>query len=102
MKKVIKVPQNIDKNTERYLGALNEMHGQTLKAINENFILVNKKLDSHTEIIGNLLEDVSVLKEDVKMVKGDIKNIRVILENKVNNKEFTPLVRKIQKLESKK
>jgi hypothetical protein len=109
MKRVIKVPKNIDKDTERYLGALNEMHGQTLKAINENFVLVNRKLDSHSEMIGEMKEDVTVLKEDVsilksdmKIVKEDISSIKVDLKKKVDYDEFFSLVKRVQILESKK
>ena len=60
---------------KRYLGALNEMHSENLKAINENFILVNRKLDyhsvvlnSHTEMIGELKQEVTLLKEDVSEI----------------------------------
>jgi hypothetical protein len=65
---------------KHYLGSLNEMHGENLKGIRKGFIIVNrkidginktlyqhtKKLDSHTEMIGILLEDVSVIKSDLK------------------------------------
>jgi chromosome segregation ATPase len=106
MKKLIKKYEN--KEIERYLGALNEMHGETLKGIKEGFMLVNKrfndvdkrfndvdkrfndidkKLDSHTEMIGVLMEDTS-------SIKGDLKK-------KVDYDEFLSLVKRVQMLESK-
>lgn len=108
MKKVVKAPKNIDKDTERYLGALNEMHGQTLKTINENFVLVNNKLDlhskilnSHTEMIGTLMEDVSFLKSDMVIVKEDVATIKSDLKKKVDYDDFLSLVRRVQKLEAR-
>ena len=89
-----KVPKNIDKDMERYLGALNEMHGENLKGIRESFIVLNRKfdnqakvLDSHTEMIGTLIEDVSI-------IKGDLKK-------KVDYDEFLSLTRRVQKIEAK-
>ena len=114
---------------ERYLGALNEMHGENLKGIKEGFIVVNRKLDSHTEMIGELKEDVSELKEDVstlksdmqivktdvsvlktdvsslksdmQIVKGDISIIKSDLKKRVDYDEFINLVKRVQKIEAK-
>ena len=86
---------------ERYLGALNEMHGETLKGINENFVLVNKKLDSHTEAIGELKVYVWVLKEDMQIVKGDLSVIKSDLKKRVDYDEFMSLVKRVQKIEAK-
>lgn len=72
---------------ERYLGALNEMHGENLKAITENFVMVNLKLDSHTEMIAALAEDVST-------IKGDLKR-------KVDYDEFLSLAKRVRKIEAK-
>ena len=100
MKKVKKVLKN--KKTEvysgndmrRYLGALTETHNEPLKGIKEGFIVVNRKidnitktLDSHTEMIGVLMEDTSVIKSDLK--------------RKVDYDDFLSLVRRVQKIESK-
>ena len=89
MKKTAK-KENIVYSTsdmKRYLGALNETHNEHLKGIKEGFILINKKLDSHTEMIGVLMEDVSVMKTDLK--------------RRVDYDEFLSLVRRVQKIESK-
>jgi len=92
----------------RYLGALNEVHGETLKGIKENFIIVNKKLDSHSEMMGALTVDVSVLKTDVStlksnmtIVKEDLSVIKSDLKRKVDYDDFLSLVRRVQKIEAK-
>lgn len=82
-----KAPKNIDKDTERYLGALNEMHGENLKGIREGFDILNRKLDSHTEMIGSLMEDSSAIKTDLK--------------KRVDYDEFMSLVKRVQKIEAK-
>lgn len=93
---------------KRYLGVLNEMHGENLKGIREGFVIVNKKLDehskilgSHTEMIGTLMEDVSELKSGMATVKEDLSIVKADLKKKVDYDEFISLVRRVQKLESK-
>lgn len=106
MKKSIK--DKIKKNTEEkaysqkemkhYLGALNEMHGETLKGINENFVIVNLKidrmnetLDEHTKMLGTHTEMIASLAEDVTEIKSELKR-------KVNYDEFN---RRVGRLEAK-
>jgi hypothetical protein len=99
----------------RYLGALCETHNESLKAIKENFVLVNKKLDNHTEILGrhskildshsktleSHTEMIGSLMENMEIVKGDISTIKGDLKKKVNYDDFLSLVRRVQKIESK-
>ena len=93
---------------KRYLGALCETHDESLKAINENFFIVNrkldehtkildghtKKLDSHSEMIGSLMENMEIVKGDISVIKGDLKK-------KVDYDDFLSLVRRVQKIEAK-
>ena len=79
---------------KRYLGALNEMHGENLKGIREGFVVVNQKLDSHSEMIGSLMENMEIVKADISTIKADLKK-------KVDYDEFQSLVRRVQKIESK-
>lgn len=107
---------------DRYLGALNEVHQENLKAMKEGFVIVNRKLDEHTEIldhhtrildehsrildehtrilgshsemIGTLMEDMTVVKDDISIIKGDLKK-------KVDYDEFLSLVKRVQKLEAR-
>src|SRR3989338_5441894 len=92
---------------ERYLGALSETHNEHLKGIKEGFVIINRKLDSHskildshsktldshTEMIGSLAKDVSELKSDMKIVKEDISIVKGELKKKVDYDEFLSLVR---------
>jgi len=55
-----------------YLGSLQESHTEDLRAIKDGFVVINNKLDSHTEMIGEMKEDISVLKSDMIVVKEDI------------------------------
>ena len=79
---------------KRYLGALCETHDESLKAINENFFIVNRKLDEHTEMIGSLMENMEIVKGDISVIKGDLKK-------KVDYDDFLSLVRRVQKIEAK-
>ena len=72
---------------KRYLGALNEIHGENLKAIKEGFDILNRKSDSHTEMIGVLMEDTSIIKNELK--------------RKVDYDEFSSLVKRVRKIEAK-
>lgn len=110
MKKIdIKTKETYSKDEmKRYLGALTETHNEHLKGIKEGFQIINRKLDSHTEIlnrhekilnthtemIGNIMEDVSVLKDDMQIVKKELKK-------KVDYDEFLSLVQRVNKLEAK-
>lgn len=86
---------------KRYLGALNEIHGGNLKGIKEGFDILNRKFDlnekilnSHTEMIGVLMEDMTIVKEDLSTIKGSLKK-------KVDYDDFLSLVRRVQKIEAK-
>jgi len=87
-KYIKQVRDEANEDMKTHLGALNEMHGENLKAIRESFVLVNQKLDSHTEIIGEM-------KEDIEVVKGDIKIIKEDLNKKVDYEEFSLLKQKV-------
>jgi len=86
---------------KRYLGALHEEHMGAIKAMGEQFLDVNRKLDgidktleSHTEMIGKLAEDMEIVKADIGVIKTDLKQ-------KVDRTEFATLERRVARLESK-
>ena len=95
-------PQAYSQNeVKRYLGALSEVHNENLKAIREDFLIINRKLDSHSEkldshseMIGSLMENMEIVKEDISVIKSDLKQ-------KVDYSEFSRLVKRVSKLESK-
>lgn len=114
---------------DRYLGALNEVHQENLKAMKEGFVIVNRKLDEHTEILdhhtrildehsrildehtrildehtrilGSHSEMIGTLMEDMTVVKDDISIIKGDLKKKVDYDEFFSLVKRVQKLEAR-
>ena len=97
-----------EKEIKHYLGAAFEIHNENLKGIKEGFVIINRKLDSHskildshsktltshTEMIGSLMEDMSIVKGDISIIKADLKR-------KVDYDDFLSLVRRVQKLEAK-
>jgi hypothetical protein len=110
MKKIeIKTKETYSKDEmKRYLGALSEKHGGDLKWIKEGLQTVIKKqdqqekiLNSHTEMIGTIMEDVSVLKEDVSILKEDMSIVKKDLKKKVDYDEFFSLVQRVNKLEAR-
>ncbi len=80
--------KNNQANLEKYLGVLNEQHSEDLKAIKEymkisqdkfdridnKLELINKKLDSHTEMIGSIALDLhtKVDKKDFNLLKEQV------------------------------
>ncbi len=110
-----KEAKDTNKEMKHYLDASAEIYNENLKGIREGFIVVNRKLDSHTEMIGILMqdvsvlksdmvivkEDVSVLKSDMVIVKEDVSVIKTDLRKKVDYDEFLSLVKRVQKIEAK-
>lgn len=105
-------PESVSSHTtddlKRYLGSLSEDFQHKVSAIGEQFGGINKKLDSHTEMIGLIQEDITVmkmdiseLKEDVAIVKSDIEIIKTDLKKKVDYDEFHALSRRVAALEQK-
>ncbi|KKU66535.1 MAG: hypothetical protein UX89_C0022G0003 [Parcubacteria group bacterium GW2011_GWA2_47_16] len=92
IEKILK-PYNED--VKRHMTALSEDFQGRVKVVAEQFGSLNKKIDkmqttleSHTEMIGELLIDVTTVKEDVKSIKESLKT-------KVNHKEFVELKRQV-------
>lgn len=86
---------------KRYTGALNEEFKGQVKAVAEqygdlqtNISGIKRTLDSHTEMIGRLAENVEIVKANVEFLKGSMKK-------KVDYDEFLALERRMSLLESK-
>ena len=105
---------------KRYLGAIHEEHMGGLKAIGEQFIDVNRKLDehtkkldehtrlldSHTEMIGGLTvrmtsveTKVGSIEMKLTVMQEDIEFIKSGLKRKVDQDEFDALIRRVSVLE---
>ena len=97
IKKYIKqVRAEANEDMKMHLGVLNEMHAENLKGIREGFIIVNRKLDSHTkildshtkildshtEMIGELKIDMTGVKDRLGNVEGRLDRIEDKLEIK--------------------
>ncbi|HBT81555.1 MAG: hypothetical protein A3H73_03210 [Candidatus Taylorbacteria bacterium RIFCSPLOWO2_02_FULL_50_120] len=86
---------------KRYLGILHEEHMRAIKGMGEHFIEISRRFDrvertqeSHTEMIGQMKEDIEVIKSDIGIIKTDLKQ-------KVDRSEFAVLERRVLRLESK-
>lgn len=93
--------KKLDKELKHYLGALAENYNENLKTIKEGSVFVvknieeiNKKLNQHTEILDNHTQMFTTIIEDIAIIKGDLKK-------KVDYDEFLSLVRRVQKIETK-
>ncbi len=67
MKKDAKNKNPEEEKMKRYLGALNEMHGENLKGIREDSILVNKNLEDIKE---TLSEHSEILRSHSKILNS--------------------------------
>ncbi len=96
MKKTVgKKETKLDVGQElRNLGVLLENNNHRIEAIGEQYSGINKKLDSHTEMIGQLAEDIAIIKVNVEFLKGGMKK-------KVDYDEFLALERRLSLVESK-
>jgi len=95
---MVKKLAHSDDDVKRYIGALSEDFSDKVKIIGEQYIglrkhldkrfdQIDKKLDSHTEMIGNLAVDAETLKDDMKVVKSDLQIIKTDVEPRVAHLE---------------
>ena len=92
----------------RNLGVLIEDNNHKISAIAEQYGDINKKLDSHTEMIGglavrmtsmeikivNMEMNIAVMREDIEFIKSGMKR-------KVDQDEFDALIRRVSVLEKR-
>ena len=107
---------------ERYASVLSEDFKSQVSLIGEQQGSIMKKLDSHTEMIGAMKEDVEVinlnlnsntekldshtemiggLKEDIEVIKMNVEFIKGSLKKKVDIEEFESLESRVSLLEAK-
>ena len=73
------------KDFKRYVGAINEDFQHKTQFIAEQYLDINKKLDSHTEMVGQLLLDIAEIKNN--------------LSQKIDRREFARLEKRVILLE---
>lgn len=93
---------------ERYLGALQEENRGYYKVIGERLEGVHNTLESHTEMIGSLLTDMTQVKVrlgtaelTMNVIQEDINFIKSNLKRKVDQEEFDALIRRVSLLEKR-
>ena len=98
-------PRYTTEEVKRYLGALSEDYTAKVDTIAEQYFglngkidgglaALNEKIDSVTEMVGKLAEDMTVVKQNIEFIKGD-------LRKKVDYDEFASLERRVAVLERK-
>lgn len=109
MKKVEKKEKEYTgEDVMRYLGAMQEHTDDRFDAIQEYLPSINKKLDdhskileTHTEMIGNIATQLSVLSFDMVSVKEDLVFIKSGMKRKVDYDEFEALSRRVLVIEKR-
>ena len=74
----------------------------------EQYSNINQKLDSHSEMIVEMKEDIEAIKDDIVIMKKDIviikedaEVIKDILDKKIDHGDFVLLERRVLALETK-
>lgn len=101
MKKSSSKSSHTNTELKRYLGVLHEEHMDGLKAMGEQFVDVNRKLDSHTEMIGGLAVRMSNMEMKMTVIQEDVEFIKSGLKRKVDHDEFDALIRRVSLLEKR-
>lgn len=113
MKKMKKQDANLTiqkalKEVKRHFDVVVDDLKDEIKIIAEQHGDIKKTLDSHTEMIGSMKEDIEVMKSDitttktdVEIIKSDIEFIKGPLKKKVDYDEFAALERRMSLLEAK-
>lgn len=74
---------------------------QTLDSHSKMFVDIKQTLDRHTEILDSHSEMIANLAENMEIVKADIEFIKGGLKKKVDYEEFAALERRLSLLESR-
>ena len=85
--------EHVDSN----LGLIAEQQGDMKKDIGD----IKKTLNSHTEMIGNLAVDMTIVKRDIEIMKTDTEFIKGGLKKKVDIDEFIALERRVALIEKR-
>lgn len=78
----------------RNVGALVEQTNHNVQLIAEQFGSLHQKIDSNTEMVGSMMQDITIIKENVEFLKAGMKK-------KVDAEEFVALERRVSLLEKR-
>ncbi len=90
-KKVLSMPVI---EIKRHMSALSEDFQGKVKFVAEQFIDLHKKIDTNTEMVGEVAQNLEIVKSNVEFIKDSLKK-------KVDYDEFIALERRVHTLESK-
>ena len=94
MEKEEKILKQYSDDVKRYFDVVAERLDNKISMVAEQYGDIRKTLDSHTEMIGSMKEDVEIIKEDIEFIKSSLKK-------KVDYDEFVALERRMTLMESK-
>ncbi len=73
-KKVLaSIPEHTNEDLKRYIVAVSENFGHQVSAVAEQISGIYDKLESHTEMIGRLSEDMEIVKSNIEILKSGIR-----------------------------
>ena len=100
--------KEFQKHTDSIVAKQREEFQSQTQAVAEQYSSINRKLDSHAEMIAEIKEDVEVMKDgivimkkDIVIIKEDVEVIKDVLDKKVDHGEFVLLERRVLALETK-
>jgi len=79
---------------KKHINVLKEDFDSKVSLIAEQYSSIKARLDSHSEMIASIKEDIEIMKVDVEFIKNSLKK-------KVDLEEFEALERRVIVLEAK-
>ena len=99
--KEIKRERYTGDDVKRYVGVVSEEFRGYVKAVAEQYRGVDRKLDVHKEILDSHTEMIAKMMENIEILKGDMGEVKNDLTQKIDRHEFGTLERRVRLLESK-
>lgn len=94
MEDIKTILKEYNEDIKRHINALKEDVDSNVRLLVEQYASIEKKLDSHSEMIVAIKEDVEIMKINTEFIKGSLKK-------KVDLEEFETLERRVAVLETK-
>ena len=123
VKKVVaSLPEHTNEDVKRYIGFVAENFQDKVSAVAEQFLGLNGKVDSLTDVVGELKVDMTQIKnemhhvhrvldahtemigammEDIEVVKSNVELLKSGMRIKVDYPDFEALEKRVRLLETK-